>query len=244
VIRSHRDIREVDSPAVTEQLTSTEKLLVRYENTRDWVQSNTRIVSLAAVVLVAIVIGLWYWASQRKVNEEHAATYLSRAVIYYFQGDYRHSVDGNRQQKYNGDPIYGLRYIADQFGSTPSGKQADLYLGNAYYALGKYDSASRAFNDASSNDPLIEASIEAGRAAIFEHRSNKIEAAKLFERAAKQDETNPLDADYELAAARDYEGVNQKDDAVRLYRKLVADFPSSQFDDAAKHELRKMNVEL
>jgi TolA-binding protein len=66
----------------------------------------------------------------------------------------------------------------------------------------------------------------------------------LFESAAKRDASNPLSADYYLSAARDYEGANQKDDAVRLYRKIIADYPSTQFDDAAKRELLKMNVEL
>jgi TolA-binding protein len=117
-------------------------------------------------------------------------------------------------------------------------------LANSYYALGKYDSASRLFNEASSDYPIVKASIEAGRAAILEHSGNKMEAAKLFESAAMRDETNPLDADYLLSAARDYEAVNKKDDAIRLYRKIAADYSSSQFDDAAKRELLKMNVEL
>jgi len=243
MIRSQRELREVQQPGAV-RLSQTEKLLLRYETSRDWVLNNQRVVAAAAVVLIAIVGGLWWWAGQRKLNSDHAATYLSRVLVYYFNDDYRHAIDGNRQQKVDGEPIYGLRYISQEYGSTVSGREATLLLGNSYYALGKYDSASLAFNDASSDYPVVKASIEAGQAAILEHRSNKMEAAKLFESAAKRDALNPLDADYLLSAARDYEAANKKDDAVRLYRQLAADYPTSQFDDAAKRELLKMNVEL
>jgi len=243
MIRSQRELREVQQPGA-ERLSQTEKLLLRYESSRDWVLGNQRIVGAAGVVLVAIVAGLWWWTGQQKANSEHAATYLSRVVVYYFNNDYRHAVDGDHNRRENGEPIYGLREIVEKFGSTASGEQARLLLGNSYYALGKYDSASKEFDKCTSDYPLIKASIEAGRAAIFEHSGNKIEAAKLFESAAMRDETNPLAADYLLSAARDYEAGNKKDDAVRLYRKIAGDYSTSQFDDAAKRELLKMNVEL
>jgi len=243
MIRSQRELKEVKQPG-TERLSQTEKLLLRYETGRDWLLNNQRAAAAGAVVLVAIVAGLWWWAGQRKANSDRATTYLSRVLNYYFQGDYRHSIDGNQQQRINGEPIYGLRFIVQQFGSTTPGRQADLFLGNAYYAIGQYDSASQAFNNASSDYPIVEASIDAGRATIFEHRGNKIKAAELFESAARRDTTNPLAADYFLSAARDNEGAKKTDDAVRLYRELAADFPNSQFDDAAKRELMKLNVEL
>lgn len=243
MIRSQRELKEVQQPS-TEGLSQTEKLLLRYETGRDWVLNNQRTAGAAVVVLIAIVAGLWWWAGQRQADSDRAATYLSRVLNYYFQGDYRHSIDGSSQQKINGEPIYGLRFIVQQFGSTTPGHQADLFLGNAYYALGKYDSAGEAFNNASSDYPIIEASIDAGRAAIFEHRGNKTKAAELFESAARRDTTNPMAADYFLSAARDDEGANKRDDAIRLYRELAGDFPNSQFDDAAKRELMKMNVEL
>jgi len=243
MIRSQRELKEVRQPGV-ERLSQTEKLLLRAEDVREWALNNRRIVGAAGVVLVAAIAGIWWWVGQQKANNDRAATYLSRIARYYFSDDYRHAIDGNRQEKIEGDPVYGLRYIVENYASTETGHQATLMLGNAYYELGKYDSASREFDNASSDYPIVKASIEAGRAAILEHRGNKMESAKLFESAAMRDETNPLDADYILSAARDYEAVGKKDDAVRLYRKLVADYSSSQFDDAAKRELLKMNVEL
>jgi TolA-binding protein len=58
------------------------------------------------------------------------------------------------------------------------------------------------------------------------------------------DPVNPLNADYTLAAAKNYEALGKKDDAVKAYRKLLEDYPGTQFDDAAKRALMKMNVAL
>jgi tetratricopeptide (TPR) repeat protein len=243
MIRSQKELAEVVQPA-QEKLSQTEKLLLRYEAILEWSRDNQRTLIGIGVVLIAAAAGLWWWAGQRKANSEHADTYLSRAANFYFGADYRHAIDGDKTRKLSGDPIYGLRYIVEEYGSTNAGKRAALLLANSYYAIGKYDSAMRAFDKASSDFPLMQASIEAGKASIYEHRGNKIDAAKLFESAARRDETNPLDADYLLSAARDFEGAKNKDDAVRIYRQLLADFPRSQFDDAAQRELLKLNVEL
>ena len=249
MIRSQRDLAEIEQPQ--EQLSSTDKLFLRYEESRDWMRNNQRVVTGAAIVLVAIVVGLVWWAGQRRTNEEHAATYLTHAMNFYFSGDYRHAIDGEKagpQQPFGlkpNDMVYGLRYIVDNFGSTNAGNQAALVLGNSYYNIGKYDSAQRAFEKASSDYPLTKASIESGKAAIFEHSGNKIEAAKLFESAARRDKTNPMAADYLLSAARDYfQAAGHKDDAVRVYKELIEQYPNSQFDDAAKRELLKLNVEV
>jgi TolA-binding protein len=243
MIRSQRELAEVVQPE-QEKLSQTEKLLLRYEAIAEWSRDNQRTLIGIGVVLIAVAGGIWWWIGQRKANSERADTYLSRTMSFYFGADYRHAIDGDKTRKFSGDPIYGLRYIVDEYGSTNAGKQAALLLGNSYYALGKYDSAMRAFDKASSDFPLVQASIDAGKASIFEHRGNKIDAAKLFESAARRDENNPFDADYLMSAARDFEGAKNKDDAVRIYREVVADYPQSQFDDAAQRELLKMNIEL
>jgi len=243
MIRSQKDLAEIEQPQ--QRLTQTDRLLLRYEESRDWMRNNQRIVTGAAVVVVAIIAGLWWWAGQKRTNEEHATTYLSRALNYYLTGDYRKAIDGDKTKHPSGEPVYGLKYIVTEFGSTKAGHQAALVLGNSYYALGKYDSAGNAFDKASSEYPLVRASIEAGKAAIYEHSGNKIEAAKLFESAARRDNLNPMAADYLLAAARDYvQDASHRDDAIKLYKEIIEKYPSSQFDDAAKRELLKLNIEV
>jgi tetratricopeptide (TPR) repeat protein len=242
MIRSPKEIAEAKQ--TMQRLTQTEKMLVRYEESRDWAANNQRILVGVGVVVVAIIVGLWWWAGQKKTNNERAATYLSRVLGFYLGSDYRHAIDGDMNRRVQGDPVYGLSYIVRNFGSTEAGNEAALALGNSYYYLGKYDSAGTAFDKASSDYPIVRASIEAGRAAILEHSGNKTEAAKLFESAARLDKTNPFDADYLLSAARDDQQAKQNDDAIRLYKEIIEQYQNSQFDDAAKRALMQMNVEL
>ena len=244
MIRSQKELAEIQQPTA-ERLTQTEKLLLRYEGSRDWIGENQRTVSFIGVGVVAVIALIFWYAGERKTNSEHAATYLSRVLPYIISGEYRHAIDGDMTRHVQGDPVYGLKYIVREFGSTESGNQAALALGNAYYSLGIYDSAGFAFDKASSDYPIVLASIEAGRAAIFEHTGNKTEAAKLLESAAHRDKGNPINGDYLLEAARDYGQLGGKnEDAIRVYREIDETYPQSQFDDAAKRELLKLNVEL
>jgi len=243
MIRSQRNLAEVTQPA--QALTQTEKLLLRYEESREWIRNNQRLLSGVAVVLVLAIAGLWWWAGQRRANNERAATYTTRVMNFYLSGDYRHAIDGDQSHKVQGDPLYGLRYIVREYGSTPTATEAALALGNSYYYLGKYDSARMAFEAApSSGEPVLQASIDAGRASILEHSGNKTEAAKLFEKAAGRDKTNPFNAEYLIDAARAHAEAKEEGDAVRIYKRVLEEYPSTQFDDAAKRELLKRNIEL
>ncbi|MEP6754288.1 MAG: tetratricopeptide repeat protein, partial [Chthonomonadales bacterium] len=225
-------------------LTSSEKFLLRSSAMRDWALGNQRTVLLGLGVVLLAIAGLVYYGAEQKKANEKANTMLSRVSNYYASGDYRHAIDGDPNQKIQNESIVGLRQIVADYGSTPAGSQAALYLANSYYYLGKLDSAEKIFGKISIDYPLIKASVEAGRAAILEQRGNKEDAAKLFESAAKRDKNNPLNADYTLAAARDLHQVGKKDEAIRLYRSLLEDYPGSQFDDAAKRALIGLNVQL
>jgi len=244
MIRSQKDLADIQQPGV-EVLTQSEKLLLRYEDARVWVSENLRTVVIGIAAVALLIVGLFVWSAQRQQNADRAATYLSRVLPLTFQGDYRRAIDGDMKQKVQGDPIYGLRYIVKEYGSTPAGSQAAIALGNIYYMIGQYDSAKIAYDDASSDYPVLRSAIEAGRAAIAEHNGNRVEAAKLLESAAKRDKVNPMNGYYLLQAARDYGAApDKRDEAVRVYKEVLEQYPQSQFDDNAKRELMKLNVEL
>jgi len=242
MIRSQKKLSE--NIVQEEKLSQSEELLLKYHKTSDWVQQNTRIVIGGAVVFVALVAGFLYWHSSQVENNEHAETMLSRIAGLYQSGDWRKAIDGDAKQRLQGEPLRGLKEIAKEYGSTHAGELAKLELGNAYYYLGKLDSALDAYNDASIDGPLLKAAVESGKATIFEDKGNKAEAAKLFIAAASIDKINPMNANYSLAAARDFAAAGNKDEAIKVYRKILDEYPGTQFDDAAKRELLKLNIIL
>ncbi|HYM21479.1 MAG TPA: tetratricopeptide repeat protein [Candidatus Kapabacteria bacterium] len=243
MIRSQKKLSENVGPEVQE-LTQSEKVILGYQKTASWVQTNSRIVIGGAVVFVALVIGFFIWHSKQQEASDRAEILYSRIAPYYRQNDWRRAIDGDPSNRIQNEPIAGLRQIAADYGSTKAGQSAKLALGNCYYYLGKLDSALMAFSDISTDLPLIKASAQAGKAAILEDKGNKADAAKLFLSAASVEQVNPLNADYSYAAARDLEQAGNKDEAVKVYRKILEDYQGTYFDDGAKRALIRLNVPL
>ena len=219
-------------------------LLLTYHKTSSWVKDNSSKAIGIGVVVIALIAGFFIWRSKQADNSERAEVMLSRIMALYQTGDWRKAIDGDAKQRIQNEPLHGLKEISAEYGSTHAGQIAKLYLGNSYYYLGKLDSAMQAFNDASEDGSLLKAAVESGKATIFEDKGNKEEAAKLFVSAASIEKINPMNADYTLAAARNYEQAGKKEEAIKIYRKLLEDYPGTQFDDAAKRELLKMGVVL
>jgi tetratricopeptide (TPR) repeat protein len=242
MLRTQKDVAEISHPQ-QESLTSTEQVQMRYYDAQDWFSRNKNTAYIALGVLVAAIAGLYFYNQNKEEQNERASALLSRIVPMYLQGDYRKAVDGDPSQKVGNESTLGLRQIVSEYGSTDAGNQAALFLANSYYYLGQPDSALAMFDKVDIDAPVVQASVEAGRAAVLEDKGNKAEAAKLFESAAKRSEENPLNADYYLSAAQGYEAAGNKDEAIRLYKMLLEEYQGTQYDDAAKRALIKLGVE-
>jgi tetratricopeptide (TPR) repeat protein len=243
MIRSQKKLNENVAPQ-EQELTQSEKAILNYQKTASWVQTNSRIVIGGAFVLVAAVVVFFIWRSKQKEEADRAEVLYSRVAPLYRQNEWRKAIDGDPSMRIQNEPLAGLRQIASEYSSTKAGQTAKLALGNCYYYLGKLDSALMAFDEISANEPLVKASAEAGKAAILEDKGNKAEAAKLFLSAASVEPVNPLNGDYSYAAARDYEQAGNKDEAVKVYRKILEDYQGTYFDDGAKRALIRLQVPM
>lgn len=241
-----RSQKKISTSIREEQVASGGKdVLANLETAKTWFERNRTKVFTGVGILVLGIVGLVLWRSGAEADNEIASVWLSRITSSaYNSNNYRVAIDGDITKKTGNEPLRGLKEIVNTYGSTRSGQMAKLYLANSYYYLGQFDSALQVFEDISMSEPLVRASVEAGKATIFQEKGNKEEAAKLFMSAAGMDPVNPLNADYTLAAAKNYEELGKKDDATKAYRKLLEEYPGTQFDDAAKRALLKMNVAL
>lgn len=243
MIRSQKKLNEAVEPN-EQHLSQGDKAVLSYQKTASWVANNSRIVIGALVLLVALVAALFIWRSKQQDEADHAETLLSRIMPAYQGNDWRAAIDGDMQTKIMNEPIFGLRQIANDYGSTNAGQMAKLCLGNCYYYLGKLDSALMAFDGISTDLPLVKASAQAGKAAILADKGNKEDAAKLFMSAASVEAINPMNADYSYSAARSFEQAGKKDEAVKLYRKIVEEYQGTYFDDGARRALIRLNAPL
>jgi tetratricopeptide (TPR) repeat protein len=144
-----------------------------------------------------------------------------------------------------GETIHGLQYVADEWGGTPAGKVAALFLGNSHMALGELDKAVKPYETATGSDsPLVRAAAHAGLAAVKEEQKKYEDAAKEFETAASEDRSELNTAEYLLGAARNYEQAGKKNEAVELYRRIATQYPNSSVNAQVHLALARHNVEL
>ncbi len=198
---------------------------------------------VAAVVVVAVGI-FYYFSYTSKKNEEESASALSRIRMYFDQEMYSQALaGGDSVALVRGEKVLGLKEIADEYGSTASGKFASLLAGECYLQLGKVADAKKYFEKASTaKSEIIEKGGYAGLAVCSEKENNYQEAAKNYEKAYSAAMDASAKGRYMLYAALCYSKIGDKDKAIALLTDLVKDKDFSEFANPAKAELARLGT--
>ena len=171
-------------------------------------------VGIGVVVAVFGYIGIRYLQGVRAEQAEEA---LGMIIFSYESGDYREALDGTAT-------AIGLTEIVDRYGSTPAGRLAHFYAGDALFRLGEVDAAGDMFDGVSGGDNIIGASALAGEAAQLQMEGDLDGAARLYARAASKDESGIWAPAYLMSAARAYEDAGDFDEAEETLLELQEEF--------------------
>jgi len=179
---------------------------------------------LIGAALVLVLVGGWFgYRYVQDNNEKEASLALSRVSPYYQQGYYNEALNGlGNQVLIRGNQVQGLKTIADTYSSTETGKLAALYAANILSFGGDFGSAERYYDQASGADaPITKMGGLAGKASCKAQGKNYVDAAKLYEEAAKVGEELGESERFALYAAMNYEKAGQKDAALKLFKRLA-----------------------
>lgn len=183
---------------------------------------NARLLAIIGIVLLAVAGGVFFFLSSRAEAREEAQAQLARIRPYYDQGEYAAAISGDSVKKIGNTKPLGLRAIVEEYSSTPAGKIAALYLGNAYLATSQAAKAKDPYEIATSaDDDLVRAAAHAGLAAVYETENAYEKAADEYKKAADEDRLELRSADFLLGAARNYEKAGKKEEAIRYYRMVA-----------------------
>jgi len=212
-----------------------DELVDGLERATDWFFANQKNVVNVALVVVgaALLLGGLYVYRARQAEE--AAILLGNAL------DEFHGAVGSETPAVPGLPSYAtgeekyrtalasFQTVADDYGSYEEGRQARYYVGICQANLGDEEGAQQAFTQVRSGDRdllyyLASRALASVRADLGDYPG----AAELYS-ALIDDADNPLPKDqllFELARAEERAG--NKEQALQVYERMLAEHPDSQ----------------
>jgi len=182
-----------------------------YELQEIYLKYQKQVLIAVAAIAVLVVAYILYGNKMEQENTE-ATTYLSRVLPLYKNNQFKLAIEGKP-----GTKVLGLKQIVEDYGSSDAGESAKIFLGNAYYMLGKYDDALQVYEDYSGSIDLFQAAAFAGAAGCYEAKNNPEKAAEYFKKAAFISRTNPQNPNFLLQAGLDYLDAGNKNKAKEMF---------------------------
>lgn len=203
---------------------ANDKVLYYYYKAVEYFQNNSKSVYIALTAVVVIAAGIFFYLNNLKAANEEALLELSKVQPVYDSQEYLQAINGDTL-----GTTRGLLFIVNEYGSTESGNTAKLLLGNSYFALMDFDNAFKYYDSYSGSNLIYKAAAYAGIGAVYEARSQHIDAAKQFEKAANISDDLAVNDEYIYYAARNYMNAKDKDGYMKMLAKLKKDYPKSTY---------------
>ena len=197
---------------VNEVVSSTENFLVKNQKTIISV-----LVASIAVVAAILAVQQFYF----EPREDKAQDALYQSVMAFEKDSMDLALNGN-------ESFDGLLTVIDNYGSTKAGNLACAYAGLAYYAKGEYAEAQNYLSKFSANEAVILPAITATIGNALVNMDKFEEAAKYFEKAAKDADNDLFSPLYLMKAANVYEKLGNKAAAMKVYEQIKKQYPTSQ----------------
>jgi predicted negative regulator of RcsB-dependent stress response len=191
---------EQTTPIVVED--ATESLI-------EWARVNSRTLSIAGIVIVAVAAVGYLWRASADKKEVRASQALASAQAVVQSGNAALAQSD-------------LQALLRRYGGTSAAVQAHMLLAQVHFGAGKVDEGLKEL-DAIRSPGLYAASVHGLRAAGLEQAGKPAEAAKRYEEAATAASTTLAKAAYRSDAARAYKAAGDTAAAKRIWESMAAD---------------------
>lgn len=207
-----------------------DKLVTYYFKAVDYMNQNSKIVfGVTAGILIAVTLFFLYsWS--KKTAELNSSLELTKARV---------ELVNNNQQK----TIDILISMINNYSGTKSAGRGVFYLANIYFEQGKFDEAFQNYKkyiDDYNDDDILSTSSYSGMGACLEQKREFLEAAKYFKKGAQKYPQKFEAPEQLMSAARCFKLANNKVEARELYKKIIEDYPNSNFKRNAELYLNEL----
>jgi tetratricopeptide (TPR) repeat protein len=206
---------------ITRREMKQDKLVTYYFKATDFIHLHgTRLLLIVGGVLAIFIAATFYSKMQTK-NEKAAVVELTKAQAKYNNYDFQGAVEI-------------LKKLVDDYGSTKSGKMAQLYLADAYYNLKDYSQAERYFKEYKDGDDILGASAISGLAACWEEQGKFKEAAEMYKKAAEKFSNGFMAPENLYHAARCYALAGNIAEARKVLNDLIEKYADAPVKNDAQ----------
>lgn len=212
----------------------------------------SRIIMIASFVVIAGAGAYIYFTRSKAAKNDKAAESMFMAENYYgeamrlFNPADSVSRDSIYRLALNGDNINkGFEWVIKNYGNTAAGNLAHLYAGDIYYKLKDYDKAIKQLRDFSTDSRPVQARAWKLLADAYSYTGkNNEDALSYYKKAARHftDDVQGSSEYYFMAAYFAQKVLNNKKEAVELYKEMLEKFPQSSYAGEADKNLAMLGV--
>jgi len=187
-----------------------------------YIEENKKSLSIIGGAIVVLVGGYFAWTKLYIApQEEEAQGQIFMAERYFEKDSLNKAINGDGQ-------FLGFKDIIDQYGLTPTGNLAHMYLGLCYLQKGQYDDAVNELKEYDSNDMMLGPISIGAIGDAYSEQGKTDDAIEQYMKAAEANKNNFTTPIYLMKAATLYESKGKYADAVKIYEQLKTDFPEAR----------------
>ncbi len=209
-----------------------------FDRARDFWSKYGRTVTIASLAIILIGGGYLAWKYLiKEPKERKAADAIWKAQDYFERDSIKQALSGDRQ-------FPGFEKVSSQYAGTTSANLANYYSGVLALKSGDNNKAVKYLKDFSTSAHQVQARAYKLLGDAYANLGKNAEALSNYKKAAYEFEADRQgSAEYLYFAAFFADRVmNDKKQAVELYKELVKNYRDSQFKDEAEKYLAQSGV--
>ena len=204
---------------ITKRQIKEDKFVTAYFKAVDYLKENANKVLTGVVAVCAVVLIVAFIQKSKRTAELNASEELAKATAEIALKNSQKAIDA-------------LLDMSENYSGTKSAERGVYLLAHTYYENKDYERALETFKkfmDDYGNDEILTSSAYTGMGACQEQLGKYIEAAKIYEGAAKKHNKHFHAPQQLMNAGRCYTLANEKDKAKKCYEKLLEEYPKNGF---------------
>jgi predicted negative regulator of RcsB-dependent stress response len=224
---------EVKQPA---RHTAESEVIV--ERARDFWEKNGKVTLIVLGVVILLVGGIFVYKNFVEAPKEKKAMESMFRAEEYFRAD-------SLNLAINGDAMNpGFEKIIKQYGGTNAGNLAKFYAGSAYLKLGNFGKAVSYLSDFHTDAKQIQARAYKLLGDAYAENGKPKDALDSYKKAAHEFEVDEVASSEALfmAAYLADRVLNNKSEAINLYKELKKNYPRTQYGFEADKYLAQAGV--